>query len=319
MKKQYFDETASRIGCEWSILSPLISSVIAALIGAIVCYCMGISTEVLETSNAFIYAASAFTEICFLLVAILIAYKAKINFVSATQIKSNSPWWAYVGAVVISFLALILLTPIINCWQTFILGLGHADSSLAVNDVGTLFMFLVLLALLPAVCEEFLFRGVILNGLRKYGLVVSVGVSSLFFSLMHMNLLQLPYTLCLGIIFGIVVYYTKNIWLSIIMHFVNNATVLILAFIAGENADTFVWYEILIGVLGLALLAVGIYFLIKILNKKFPQDEREGFKKQQQNEQIFTETKFSIKPWIVAIVLGVGSILISILGGFNLL
>lgn len=89
-----------------------------------------------------------------------------------------------------------------------------------------IFTFLVTLmtsCFVPALVEEFAFRGVVLGSLRKFGDWPAIIVSTLLFSAMHENFVQIPYTFCLGLALAISRVVTNSIWPGIIVHFLNNA------------------------------------------------------------------------------------------------
>ncbi len=77
-------------------------------------------------------------------------------------------------------------------------------------------------ALVPALCEEYLFRGVILTNLMPYGKVNAVIISSLLFGLMHQNGGQIIYTTVAGIALGLVYVRTRSLWGGMLIHFFNN-------------------------------------------------------------------------------------------------
>ncbi len=78
------------------------------------------------------------------------------------------------------------------------------------------------------VIEELIFRGLILNGLRKnYSAITAVFISALLFSLFHLNPWQMPATFVLGLLLGWIVLRTRNILLAIIGHAMNNLLVLL--------------------------------------------------------------------------------------------
>jgi len=81
---------------------------------------------------------------------------------------------------------------------------------------------LVLVALLPAFCEEFLHRGLLLNEISKIGYKKAIILSALLFSLIHFNINQISYAFVIGLILAVVVVVSKNIWPAIIIHFINN-------------------------------------------------------------------------------------------------
>lgn len=77
-------------------------------------------------------------------------------------------------------------------------------------------------AVIPAFSEELLFRGVFVSNLKPYGKSVAVIVSALMFCFMHMNVAQLLYTFAAGVVFGFVYCETGSLWLTILLHFLNN-------------------------------------------------------------------------------------------------
>lgn len=74
----------------------------------------------------------------------------------------------------------------------------------------------------PAFAEEFLFRGVILGKLRKYGDGFALLISSLMFALMHCNIGQIPFAFIGGIVFGFATIKTNSMLPAILIHGFNN-------------------------------------------------------------------------------------------------
>lgn len=82
---------------------------------------------------------------------------------------------------------------------------------------------LVVVALLPAVCEEAVHRGVVLNSFRpiKSKWIVIIGMGILF-GVNHLDIWRLIPTAVLGIAVTYAVYETDNLWYGILLHFINN-------------------------------------------------------------------------------------------------
>ncbi len=80
------------------------------------------------------------------------------------------------------------------------------------------------IAVLPSVCEEFMFRGYILTGYKKAGFLKAALVSALFFGMMHLDLYQLPYATFAGVLFASFVFYTGSIYSSVLAHFIINGS-----------------------------------------------------------------------------------------------
>lgn len=89
-------------------------------------------------------------------------------------------------------------------------------------SIGNFFMQIFLTACLPAFCEEFLHRGIVLQGIKHMGFKKSIVLSSLLFGLLHFNIGQTAYAFVIGLILGFVAVVSKNIYPAIIIHFTNN-------------------------------------------------------------------------------------------------
>lgn len=118
------------------------------------------------------------------------------------------------------------------------------------------------LAVFPAIIEEFCIRGVVLQPLRRYGDKFAIIMSAAVFSILHGNMVQIPYTLVAGIYFGYLCVATGSLWPSIVLHFINNlfsAVQLIILSNYGEkeSEDAII---IMLGVLIVAGIAGGLTF-----------------------------------------------------------
>ena len=97
-----------------------------------------------------------------------------------------------------------------------------SGSGIADYSIGNFFLQVFLVAFLPAVCEEFLHRGILLQGIKHAGFKKAIVISSLLFALMHFNIQQVAYAFVIGLILGFVSVVAKNIYPAMIIHFVNN-------------------------------------------------------------------------------------------------
>lgn len=77
-------------------------------------------------------------------------------------------------------------------------------------------------AVLPALCEEFVYRGILCHEYEKGGVTRAVLISSLFFSLLHFNLQNFPVYFFAGAILALTLYATRSIFGAIIAHFLYN-------------------------------------------------------------------------------------------------
>jgi membrane protease YdiL (CAAX protease family) len=92
------------------------------------------------------------------------------------------------------------------------------------NSIG-LVVNLIVIAVLPALGEEILFRGIIQRTLREWlkNPHAAIIVTGFLFSFVHFQFFGFIPRMFLGIIFGYLLYWTGKLWIPILAHFVNNA------------------------------------------------------------------------------------------------
>lgn len=108
---------------------------------------------------------------------------------------------------------------------------------LKTENTGDLFINLLMIAILPALGEEFLFRGVLQRYLIELirNRHLGVLVTSILFSALHLQFFGFFPRLLLGLFFGYLLLWTGNIWLPVLAHFINNGMAVILYFILGTE------------------------------------------------------------------------------------
>jgi membrane protease YdiL (CAAX protease family) len=125
-----------------------------------------------------------------------------------------------------------------------------------ISNIGIIISFIAV----PAVCEEFLFRGLILSEYRSLGSVNAVIISALCFAMLHCSIENFPIYFFAGIVLGFVTVVTRSIISSIIIHLISNALSIygsdvFLSIIIQKSGKYFVLFLILV-VFGLSLLFV---------------------------------------------------------------
>jgi membrane protease YdiL (CAAX protease family) len=111
------------------------------------------------------------------------------------------------------------------------------EALLNVSSYAGLLINLFIIALLPAIGEELLFRGI----LQKFFIAAfnnihaGIFVTAIFFSAFHMQFYGFLPRFLLGLILGYSVVWSKSLWLPIAGHFINNAAAVIFEFIAKQN------------------------------------------------------------------------------------
>lgn len=122
-------------------------------------------------------------------------------------------------------------------------------------------------AVLPAVLEEWAFRGVILKNLLPYGRKGALIISALLFGIMHVDPARVVFASVFGLLLGICYEYTRSIKIPMIIHFINNS-IAVTATIAMDNTIiSMVISLVIFGFMGFGVAAL-IYFIRNGVNHK---------------------------------------------------
>ena len=105
------------------------------------------------------------------------------------------------------------------------------------DNIPGLLLNLMLLAIIPAFCEELLFRGVFqrifIDLFRNHHL--GVWITAIIFSSIHLQFFGFLPRLILGLVFGYLFYWSGNIWYPVMAHFINNAVPVVSAYLSGTG------------------------------------------------------------------------------------
>ncbi len=130
------------------------------------------------------------------------------------------------------------------------------------------FANMFLLALVPAIGEELTFRGVLQHLTGKFFGNVNAGVivSAFIFAFIHFQPFNFLPIFTLGLLYGFIVMYSGSIWISIILHFANNALSVILMH-SGRyynwDFQTTIWTDLILVSISLVVILLFV--------KKYPQ------------------------------------------------
>ncbi|MBQ7318879.1 MAG: CPBP family intramembrane metalloprotease [Clostridia bacterium] len=90
------------------------------------------------------------------------------------------------------------------------------------RGAGAVLYRLLAFAALPALCEELVFRGIVCASLEERGTVCMVAFSSLYFGMLHFHPAQLPVYMFAGIVLCLVLFITRSLVASMVVHFLYN-------------------------------------------------------------------------------------------------
>jgi len=191
------------------------------------------------------------------------------------------PSWSLVAwAVLLGLLCFFFNMFVASLFSIFLNIFGHrgaagggAAGGMTIDTVWGLLLVLVLTAVLPGFCEEVSHRGLLLRGFAgRLGILKAIALSSLLFGLMHMNIVQFFYAAILGYIMCVAVVASRNIWVGIIIHFMNNAVGTYLFWAMHHNwfgGDFLVLLSSFAEGLLFFVFLIGLYFWIVSIIHKF--------------------------------------------------
>ena len=157
------------------------------------------------------------------------------------------------------------------------------------NPSGVLGFLLTLIAtaVVPALVEEFACRGIVLGMLRKHGDVFAIIASSVVFGVMHGNFDQMPFAIIIGLILGYVYVKTDSLWVSIALHFANNAVSVIMTYLSDiitrNNISNLIYMvyliiSLLVGILGICMLSKRGADVYTLKNQDTKEVEKNKYK-----------------------------------------
>ncbi len=111
------------------------------------------------------------------------------------------------------------------------------EAFLKVETFGGLAFNIFMIAFLPAIGEELLFRGVIqrifTNWTRSYHW--GIWISAILFSALHMQFYGFIPRMFLGVLFGYLLVWSGSMWLPIIAHFINNGIAVVAMYLIDKE------------------------------------------------------------------------------------
>jgi len=126
------------------------------------------------------------------------------------------------------------------------------------------------LAILPAVSEEMIFRGILMRTLhrRNKRIGVAVAITAFIFAMVHYNPYGLFAIFFAAVLLGYIYYLTGSLWMSILAHLINNGLQIVLIYMGNTNSSlkTFIEQDHLpvwLPLAGAVLMGFSLYLLWK--------------------------------------------------------
>lgn len=140
--------------------------------------------------------------------------------------------------VALALLGVLVFTDLSALWTLLLealgLPLGGGDIPLPASAPG-LVLCVFCIAALPAVCEEFVFRGAILSSFEPNGTRRAIWITALLFALLHGSLAGFPVQFLIGAVLGWLVVCSDSIYAGLIYHTTHNAAMVLMQFVANRR------------------------------------------------------------------------------------
>ena len=309
---EFYDASAMFIG--QFILQYMLQLIMAILASSILTYKLGVDISGKEGADAVENAFNAFTASIggIILVTLLNESTMLLSPLCYWKIKSfnifkgmgfkrkvNGGQIAMTLPIAIGLLAGFMPLASAFVYLVNLTGYHYNGANIVVDSFGKLVLYLIFVAIIPAICEETMHRGIIARGGSRISIFAGIILSSTLFALMHGNPMQLVHQFFVGVVCCLVYYMTGSIWANILVHFFNNAITLIsgyVIYLITGSTDLAVpwWGMIILCVGGLAILVGCLIAMYKICYAKRKSEDKElGI--EEKEEIVYTGKKRLLK------------------------
>ncbi len=214
-----------------------------------------------------IYISIIISQLAFFLFPVVFSsHLLSFNFKSAFRINTLKNFHSYTYIFVL-FLSLFILThSIINIQLSlmpetvkyvmieFSKKTDYILKELSQNNIA---IAILSLGVVPAFSEELIFRGFLQKIFEnKFGAHLGIVYSSIIFSLLHFNLLNLFPLFLMSLVIGKIAFYTNSIYPGMIIHFLINTTTIISKSISGKFLDANQYYQLSVEIILLFIFSL---------------------------------------------------------------
>lgn len=250
------------------------SYVLKLLLQVIIVIVLGVTDVDPDFSKTIAYACiiTSSNEIAFLLTPLAYGKIKGYDTIRGMGFEGRFSLWATLLVIPLSVALICMGQPLAEGFVRLVALIGYdtsAATSIMPSTPGELAATLILVALLPAIAEEYVFRGCVARAFARKGYVFAVFMSALLFAIMHGSPLQLVHQFLIGVVCAVLFFATRSLWPPIILHFLNNAIALVLGYVQNRgsaSAVTEAWQYVVMCVVGVAAtigLLIAVIYLCK--------------------------------------------------------
>ncbi len=231
-----------------------------------------LSPELYYLYQAVVYACSLLLPACIVIAAARLKWGEMLVFQACGPLE-------FFGSVFLGVAVCLLSNIPANLISALLQGMGfsgEAPSTPLPDSVLGQALYFVNLAVIPPLFEEFLFRGLALGALRRFGDGFAVLASSFLFAMLHGNFIQIPFAFLAGLVMGFVMIRTNCLWVPILIHFCNNAFSVFTQILARSSEDLAAGASLLYFLAMLLLAIVFSVLLLRLRPHYFYGDGKKG-------------------------------------------
>lgn len=295
-KRKYFDILDGGMACVLFIVLQYVLAIAIALTGGI--------------KNKLMYdLLSAVMQASFVLAVIIISKIRRVDWIEACNFKKKVDGKIVLYALGFAVICLVLFTDATSAFMAMLekfgysspLNVGKVAEYNQITNIWEYLASIITVCIIPPLCEETLFRGAVLNSFRGFNKWFGIFVSGFCFMIMHGNPDQTIHQFILGIVLGYIAWETRNIWVCVLIHAINNLIAITITFayslIGGglesgaAEATTYAWSDIIYtAISGVLMAALGIYLVIWLTKKlKKHIEDKNADTQEQQPEMIINQ------------------------------
>ena len=215
----------SEAGIAYSV-SAVLPVFLSLIVGVIAVLAAG---ENYAETDWYLFLSYLLPQMCFAAAAVVFFRRSKV---SVRRTYCGCKWHYFVVAVLLQFGLMFSLSELNDYFIAFLERFGYVSAGVPLPSLDGWYLLpaLLIIAVLPAVFEETLFRGIMVKNMSAsgWGTAATVLVSGAMFSLFHGRPEQTLYQFACGMCFALVALRAGSILPSAVAHFCNNAAILAL-------------------------------------------------------------------------------------------
>ena len=222
----YFKRRAlSEAGIAYSV-SAVLPVILSLILGVIAALAAG---EKYADTDWYRFLSYLLPQVCFAAAALIFFRRSKVSVRGTYR---GCKWYYFLIAILLQFGLMFSLEELNGRFIAFLEKFGYENAGVALPslDGWNLLPAILIIAALPAIFEETLFRGVMVRTMSaaEWGTGATVLVSGALFSIFHGNPAQTLYQFICGMCFALIALRAGSILPSMVAHFCNNAAILVL-------------------------------------------------------------------------------------------